>query len=131
MKLIVAYLLASAAFAERNLEDASLRGGGGDVISATERKLANACANSDTDFDTYSGEDCYSRCACQACRERGGGVCCAASCNPQASSCVEAGCDESAKVGTNIACYTQKKPSGFIHCSIDVLTALSLKIKPH
>ena len=86
MKLFAAYLLASVAFVAGTTDDASLRGGSD--LTGVERKLANACANSDVKWDTYSGEECYSRCACQACEERGGGVCCAASCNPQVSSLV-------------------------------------------
>lgn len=83
MKLFAAYLFASVALVAGLNEDASLRGVS--ELTGVERKLANSCANSEVKFDTYSGEECYSRCACQACRERGGGVCCDASCNPQVS----------------------------------------------
>ena len=43
----------------------------------------NACENSDVKYNTYSGKKCFSKCACKACLERGGGLCCNASCNPQ------------------------------------------------
>eukprot|EP00563_Minutocellus_polymorphus_P020781 CAMPEP_0197719518 /NCGR_PEP_ID=MMETSP1434-20131217/3241_1 /TAXON_ID=265543 /ORGANISM="Minutocellus polymorphus, Strain CCMP3303" /LENGTH=202 /DNA_ID=CAMNT_0043304271 /DNA_START=28 /DNA_END=636 /DNA_ORIENTATION=- len=82
MKIFAAYLLVSIALASGTSEDASLRGSS-DLDVNVERELKNACANSDVKYNTYSGKACFSRCACQACEERGGGVCCVASCNPQ------------------------------------------------
>ena len=87
MKLFAAYLLASVALvAGTTDDDASLRGSGDLDLTDVERQLKNACKHSKVEFDTFSKEKCYSRCACQACKERGGGVCCVPSCNPQVSS---------------------------------------------
>jgi hypothetical protein len=82
MKFLAVYVLASIALVAGTSEEGSLRG----IDLNVERELANACANSDTEWNTFAGEKCYSRCACEACQERGGGVCCVASCNPNVSS---------------------------------------------
>ena len=84
MKIFAAYLLVSVALASGISEDAPLRGASDDLADVNvERGLKNACKNSDVKWDTYSGEKCFSKCACNACKKRGGGVCCAASCNFQ------------------------------------------------
>ena len=89
MKIFAAFLLVSVALASGTSEDASLRGARDDPAAAVnvhvERDLKNACKHSDVKFNTYSGEECFSRCACEACKKRGGGVCCAPGCNPQVS----------------------------------------------
>ena len=86
MKIFAAYLLVSVALASGISEDASLRGASDDLADVNvERGLKNACENSDVKWNTYSGKTCFSKCACNACKERGGGVCCAAGCNPQVS----------------------------------------------
>ena len=85
MKIFAAYLLVSVALASGMSEDASLRGASDDLAADVnvERDLKNACKNSDVKYNTYSGKKCFSKCACDACQERGGGLCCNASCNPQ------------------------------------------------